>query len=109
MVMQGLPDAQAPENVLTLIDDLQTRLLKSAEHLGQIETKFAEQTGVCSAEEYSSSFAVDNHCNNKQSIESGNLFVQRENGQYACLQANLSKQTGSTAIKLLLGLRSTLR
>lgn len=51
MVMQGLPDAQAPENVLTLIDDLQTQLLKSAEHLGQIEIKFAEQTGVCSAEE----------------------------------------------------------
>lgn len=43
--MQGLPDAQTPENVLTLIDTLQTQLLKSAERLGQVETQCADQTG----------------------------------------------------------------
>ena len=44
MVMQELPDAQAPENVLTLIDNLQSQLLKSAERIGQVETQCAEQT-----------------------------------------------------------------
>ena len=65
MVMQGLPDAQTPENVLTLIDDLQTQLLESAERLGRIETHCAEQTGGCFAGAQPSGSAADRHCNHE--------------------------------------------
>ncbi|KAL3148911.1 hypothetical protein ABBQ32_001779 [Trebouxia sp. C0010 RCD-2024] len=44
-MLQGLPDAQTPENVLRLIDSLQTQLLESAERLGQVESQCAEQAG----------------------------------------------------------------
>lgn len=65
VVTQGLPDAQTPENVLTLIDDLQTQLLRSAEHLGQVETQCAEQAGGCFAEAQPSRSAADQHCNHE--------------------------------------------
>ena len=45
VAIQGLPDAQTPENVLDLLDSLQTQLLKSTERLGELEGQHAEQTG----------------------------------------------------------------
>ena len=58
MVVQGLPDAQTPENVLTLIDSLQTQLLKSAERLGQVESQCADQAGECTLKLQTSTYAV---------------------------------------------------
>jgi len=43
--VQGLPDAEAPENVLSLIDSLQTQALKSAEQMGERESQLATQKG----------------------------------------------------------------
>ena len=51
MAIQGLPDAQTPENVLDLLDSLQTQLLKSTERLGELAGQHAEQTSECLTEQ----------------------------------------------------------
>ena len=79
MIMQGLPDAQNPENVLTLLDNLQTQLLKSAERLGQVENQCAEQTGECSAKAQSPRSAADQCCDWEHSNKPKHTLIQRRN------------------------------
>ncbi|KAA6425687.1 MAG: hypothetical protein FRX49_04584 [Trebouxia sp. A1-2] len=44
-VLQGLSGAETPENVLILLESLQTQILKSTELLGQKENQLAKQAG----------------------------------------------------------------
>ncbi|KAL0021904.1 hypothetical protein WJX79_001705 [Trebouxia sp. C0005] len=45
-VLQGLSGAETPENVLILLESLQTQILKSTELLGQKENQLAKQAGL---------------------------------------------------------------
>ena len=44
-MLQGLPDAETPENVLSLVETLQVQAVQSAEALGEKDSQLAAHSG----------------------------------------------------------------
>ena len=45
-MLQGFPDADTPESVLSLVDSLQMQAVQSTEKLGHKEEQLAAQSGT---------------------------------------------------------------